>query len=92
MLRGENIGMPRIIEGTDINLVGDNVRIFRKKKKLTQKQLSEKLETLAVYVCRGSIARIEGKTRTVTDVELWGLSVVLDANINDFFPNTHNKK
>ena len=77
--------MGRIIDGKDMNLVGDNVRYFRKQKKLSQRLLSEKLEIYGVYICRGSISRIEDKTRTVTDIELFGLSKVLNVPINDFF-------
>lgn len=77
--------MARITERAEMNLVGDNVKKYRLMRKYTQKQLSAKLETIAVYICRGSIARIEGKTRTVTDIELWGLATVLDVPICDLF-------
>ena len=58
--------MPRIIEGKEMNLIGDRLRVLRKKHHLSQQQLSERLETQAVYICRGSISRIEDKRRTVT--------------------------
>lgn len=77
--------MARIIDSEKVNLVGDNVRKFRKEQKMSQQALSAKLETLAVYICRGSIARIEGGTRTVTDIELWGLSKILNKPIGEFF-------
>lgn len=79
--------MPRIIDGTKSNLVGEKVKYYRKKKKFSQKILSEKLEILAIYVCRGSISRIEDGSRTVTDIELYGLSKVLNVPIEDFFPS-----
>ena len=66
--------MPRIIEGKEMNLIGDRLRVLRKKHHLSQQQLSERLETQAVYICRGSISRIEDKSRTVTDIELMGLA------------------
>lgn len=78
--------MPRIIDGTKCNLVGEKVKYYRKKKKYSQKVLSEKLEVLAIYVCRGSISRIEDGSRTVTDIELYGLAKVLDVPIEEFFP------
>lgn len=53
--------MPRIIEGKEMNLIGDRLRVLRKKHHLSQQQLSERLETQAVYICRGSISRIEDK-------------------------------
>lgn len=78
--------MARIIEGKQQNLVGENVKKARLAAKMSQKQLAEKLETLAVYICRGSISRIESGERTVTDIELWGISKVLNVPISDLFP------
>ena len=77
--------MPRIIEGKEMNLIGDRLRVLRKKHHLSQQQLSERLETQAVYICRGSISRIEDKSRTVTDIELMGLAQVLGVKIQDLF-------
>ena len=80
--------MARIIDGKASNMVGDKVRELRMAKKMSQKLLSEKLETYAVYICRGSISRIEEKRRTVTDIELYGLAQVLGVDIGDFFYET----
>ena len=77
--------MPRIIEGKEMNLIGDRLRVLRKKHHLSQQQLSERLETQAVYICRGSISRIEDKSRTVTDIELMGLAKVLGVKTQDLF-------
>lgn len=77
--------MSRIIDGKEMNIIGNKVRFYRKQRKMSQRLLSEKLETMAIYICRGSISRIEDKTRTVTDIELYGLSKILDVPINEFF-------
>lgn len=77
--------MARIIDGEQLNIVGKQVRKFRKEQKMSQQMLANKLETLAVYICRGSICRIEEQTRTVSDIELWGLSQVLGKPIQSFF-------
>ena len=77
--------MARIIDTEQKNLIGDKVRKIRKEKNLSQQQVSEKLETLAIYICRGSISRIEDQSRTVTDIELYGLSQVLSTPIEAFF-------
>ncbi|MBR1931538.1 MAG: helix-turn-helix transcriptional regulator [Lachnospiraceae bacterium] len=79
--------MPRIIDGDRCNMVGENVKMYRKKRKYCQKTLSEKLETLAIYICRGSISRIEDGSRTVTDIELYGLATVLGVSIEELFPS-----
>ena len=59
--------------------------VLRQEKGLSQQQLSDKLETLAIYICRGSISRIEDGSRTVTDIELMGLSQILSTPVEDFF-------
>lgn len=79
--------MARIIDGTEMNLIGTNVRKFRIQNKLSQQKLSNQLELLGVYVCRGSISRIEDKSRTVTDIELFAIAKVLNISINDLFDN-----
>lgn len=77
--------MARIIDGEKMNMVGKQVRKFRIEQKMSQQMLSDKLETIAVYICRGSICRIEEQTRTVSDIELWGLSQILGKPIGSFF-------
>lgn len=77
--------MARIIDGNDKNMVGGKIRQLRIENNLSQQQLSDRLETLAIYICRGSISRIEEKKRTVSDIELYGLSQVLSTPIEDFF-------
>ena len=75
--------MSRIIDGNDMNIVGKNVRKFRIAKKMSQQKLSNSLELMGVYVCRGSVSRIEDKSRTVTDLELYALAKVLNVDINE---------
>lgn len=77
--------MARIIDGKDMNMIGSRVRELRIEKRLSQQALSNRLETLAIYVCRGSISRIEDKQRTVTDIELYGLAKILDVPIESLF-------
>ena len=77
--------MARIIDGKAQNMVGDKVRKLRTERKMSQQTLSDRLETLAIYVCRGSVSRIEDKRRTVTDIELYGLAKVLGVSIEELF-------
>lgn len=75
--------MSRIIDGNEMNLIGSKVREYRISQKMSQQKLSNKLELLDVYVCRGSISRIEDKSRTVTDIELYAISKILNVEIKD---------
>ena len=77
--------MARIIDGEKKNMVGSQIKKFRIEQKMSQQALADKLETIAVYICRGSISRIEDQTRTVSDIELWGLSQILEKPIGSFF-------
>lgn len=77
--------MARIIDGDKQNMVGNRVRELRIARKLSQQALSDKLEMMAIYICRGSISRIEDNQRTVTDIELYGLAKVLGVSISDLF-------
>ncbi len=77
--------MKRILDGQKQNMVGPRIKQLRLEKGMTQKTLAERLETLAVYVCRGSISRIEEQKRTITDIELVGIAEVLQVDISEFF-------
>ncbi len=56
--------MARIIDGEKMNLIGGNVRKLGKKKKLSRQHLSHQLELMGVYICRGSVSRIEDYSLT----------------------------
>ena len=77
--------MKRILDGQKQNMVGPRIKQLRLEKGMTQKTLAERLETLAVDVCRGSISRIEEQKRTITDIELAGIAEVLQVDISEFF-------
>lgn len=77
--------MARIIDGNKMNMIGANVAKRRKELKMSQQKLSDKLELYAVYVCRGSVSRIEDYSRTVTDIELYAIAKVLKVEISDLF-------
>ena len=77
--------MARIIDGSEMNMVGDKVKQLRMDRNMSQQELCNRLEMLAIYICRGSISRIEEKKRTVTDIELYGLAKVLGVEIVDLF-------
>ena len=77
--------MARIIDTDKKNLIGDNLKKLRKKLKISQQQLSNKLELEGVYICRGSISRIEDFTRTVTDIELFAIAKVLAVDPSELY-------
>lgn len=80
--------MARIIDGTKKNMIGDKVKVLRETRKMSQKDLSVMLELMGVYVCRGSISRIEDKSRTVTDIELFAIAKALEVDISELLDDT----
>lgn len=77
--------MKRIIDSDSPNIIGSRIKEARINAKLNQQQLSNKLELMAVYVCRGSISRIETGERAVTDIEIDAISKVLDVSLDYLF-------
>lgn len=69
-----------------MNLVGSQIKILRKERKMSQQMLSEKLKRMKINVCRGSMSRIEGGLRPIYDIELWGIAKVFDVPISSLFP------
>ena len=77
--------MKRIVENENLNIIGNRIKDARKKAGLSQQQLSNKLELMAVYVCRGSVSRIENGERAITDIEIDAISKVLGVSLNYLF-------
>lgn len=77
--------MARIIDTDKKNLIGGNLKRIRTELKMSQQQLSNKLELEGVYVCRGSVSRIEDYSRTVTDIELFSIAKVLGVELTELF-------
>ncbi len=79
--------MARIIDTEKKNLIGANLKRIRKELRISQQALSNKLELEGIYVCRGSISRIEDFSRTVTDIELFAIAKVLRINPTELYTN-----
>ncbi len=77
--------MARIIDSENKNLIGGNLKRLRMKLKMSQQELSNKLELLGVYICRGSVSRIEDYSRTVTDIELFAIAEVLGVDPKELY-------
>ena len=77
--------MKRIIDTNKVNITGDRIRDARRRLGMSQEMLSAKLELMAVYICRGSLSRIEHGERTVTDIELDAISRVLGVSLDYLF-------
>ncbi len=71
-----------IIDSKNKNMIGPQVKKARVKNNLTQEQLSVRLETMAIYIDRASISKLEQQKRIVTDYELMALSKILKVSVS----------
>ena len=67
------------------NIIGNSVREFRKKAKLTQKELAAKIQLLGYEFDRLTILRIESGDRFVADYEVQALAEGLEVEIQTLY-------
>lgn len=60
------------------NICGKNISIYRKKMKISQRELADRLQLAGLDIDKNAIQRIECGKRFVTDIELIAISKVLD--------------
>ncbi len=77
--------MKRITAQPELNIIGKNIKLARENANLSQQELADKLELIAVYICRGSISRLESGQRSVTDIEIRALAKILKVSPNELF-------
>lgn len=67
------------------NIIGNSIRKFRKKRKLTQDQLTAKMQLLGIEIDRPMLSKIENNKREVLDYEVKAFSEALDISIEQLF-------
>lgn len=82
--------LKRIIDSEQCNIIGQKIKEARRNSGMSQRELSEKLELMAVYTCRGSISRIENGCRAVTDIEIDAISKILHVSLDFLFDREEN--
>ena len=75
------------------NILGKNVRKLRKERKLTQKDLAAKVQTIGLDMDRLAIVRIEAGTRVIADYEVLYLKEALELkSIDELYKNCIDRK
>lgn len=70
------------------NIIGQNLKFWRKKRGLSQEKLANKLHILGLNLDRSAISRIESFNREVYDYEMIYLCKALDINIAELCKDT----
>ena len=75
----------------NLNVIGDNLRKYRKEKHLSQADLTMELNLLGINLHKNDVYMIENNKRTVKDYEIWGFIKVLNITFDDLFAWIENK-
>ena len=70
--------------GTE-NMVGQNVVLLRKRRKINQDTLLSRLQVRGVDISQSSLSALEGQTRKVSDRELLALADALGVSLETLF-------
>ena len=75
----------------NLNVIGDNLRNYRKEKHLSQADLTMELNLLGINLHKNDVYMIENNKRSVKDYEVWGFITVLNISYDDLFAGIEDK-
>ena len=73
------------------NLVGQNIVLLRKAKKMKQTDLLAQLQTRGIDINQSALSDIEGQNRKVSDRELLALADVFGISVDALFSVSESK-
>lgn len=74
---------PRKAEYGTKNICGANVERIRKSLGMKQSTLASRMQLLGVDINPSSLSKLEGQTRTATDIELKAIAKILGVTIEE---------
>lgn len=75
----------------NLNVIGENLKFYRKAKHLSQANLMKDLNLLGINMHKNDIYMIEANKRTVKDYEIWGFLKILNISFEDLFKGIEDK-
>lgn len=83
----------RILKMSPKNIIGERVRLARKKAKpvITQVDLAARLQTLGLQVDQAAVSRIESGALEVTDIEAATIAKALGVTVGWLFSESDNE-
>ena len=70
------------------NIIGQNIKKFRREKKMSQPEICRQLDLLGVTMYNCDIYEIEYGKKTVKDFEVLAFSKVLGITLEELYSNT----
>lgn len=68
------------------NIVGPQIRLARKKLRITQEQFAARCQLAGLDISRSTLGQIEARLRYVSDEELMVLASLLGGAVDDLYP------
>ena len=75
----------------NLNVIGENLRNYRKEKHLSQADLPMELNLLGINLHKNDVYMIENNKRSVKDYEVWGFIKVLNISYDELFAGIEDK-
>ncbi len=67
----------------NLNVIGQKIKYYRELNKLSQSQLSNKLQLIGIDIPKNSLQRLEKGKRIIKEYELAGLAKVLKVSTDE---------
>lgn len=74
---------PRKAEYGNKNICGANIERIRKRLGMKQSTLVSKMQLMGVDINPSSLSKLEGQTRSATDIELKAIAAILGVSTED---------
>ena len=74
---------PRKAEYGDKNICGANIERIRKELGMKQTTLVSKMQLMGVDINPSSLSKLEGQTRSATDIELKAIATILGVSLDE---------
>jgi len=75
-------------ERSNMNVVGPQVRLLRNQRGWSQPKMATLCQLIGWDISRESLAKIESKLRSVTDIEILKLGRILEVHHSALFPDS----
>ena len=75
----------------NLNVIGENLRNYRKEKHLSQADLTMELNLLGINLHKNDVYMIENNKRSVKAYEVWGFIKVLNISYDELFAGIEDK-
>lgn len=74
------------------NMVGRNIELLRKRKKIPQKDFISKIQVMGIDINPTSYSKLEGQLRLATDKEIYVIAKILEVPVDELFEEPENQK